>query len=886
MSSEKQTMFAGTNGKGGGRAGRVISALLETSGMVCGSIKDTLDEKEIDMKWVESEINNIGSKLEKPKQQIYNMADRACRHGETLSPVAGVSSANVGNTLMMHESDNSFLVDDETTANGDLTEDDHTVFTNASTGGNERTESRFASVIREQQRMKSAEAEAAKLAADQITVVIGLCLSRKNATVGHPDTVSRQTAFDFNELQDRDYKYVSSTDDSGWLAGGGERGDPYLSGVPPEFSTTITSSASDVSWQPTRTFGSGHKIAAPDRVHIPIIEIVASNASVVEEIVSSLARGEIFIPEMSVTPETLTVNSTSPPDLVVRFGCEKNDDANPEEWSNWCLEFLHNQLYDYFAPVGAQWSRRPFQITLARKVKWATVKHMNKYFANAQAVIDSWREKGPQKLQPPYADEGSRGVILEEITRPHGIYLLQDGVPTNYFAPNFPPPYTTKMRRSLINNVISKSWDKQHRDWLSDPLPKSKNPVELITSVMGCANSIGHFSPGVYDAKFAENIGALHIRSDFDLVQDAKNRDLLHAMPSSPGEDSSGVEKEQGCHPDEPAAPPQRRATTGRQLDARPTNSIPSDESYGNNQTHEESLSLDGSLADTVDDPIVAGENGASNGFSGSQVISPDPDGKQFFNNKSATRSSSFGSSSKGVSFSEGSFAEGERERHQDRRLRIKTSEPSRPKDPYMDKLSDSKSERRAKAKVSLPCLNSMGGTCYSSSWRSHAIRHHFQRREMRDRRNDENVSSPSRNPQCNSPESMAYSMDSASFFGRQQQPQQMAQIVTNTDQGSVFTSATEKESLLSYVTRSTMVQSQKYQQEYEGNDVDDEASEDESLSLLLRESQSSIVPSDEDLMAIGWGKALDSNSGAYYYFTLDRARTVWENPLSPTKHQ
>mmetsp|Transcript_30379 Transcript_30379/g.69302 ORF Transcript_30379/g.69302 Transcript_30379/m.69302 type:complete len:861 (+) Transcript_30379:240-2822(+) len=860
MSTKKQTMFAGSNSKGGGRAGRVISALIETSGMVCGSIKDTLDEKEIDMKWVESEINSIGSKMEKPKQQIYNLADRACRHGETLSPVAGASSANVGNTLMMHMPDNSFLVDDETTANGDLTEDDHTVFTNASTSlENERTESRFASVIREQQRMKNAEIEAAKLAADQITVVIGLCLSRNNATVGHPDTVSRQTAFDFNELQDRDYKYVSSTDDSGWLAGGGERGDPYLSGVPSEFSTTIPSSASDVSGQPTRTFGSGHKIAAPDRVHIPIIKIIASNASVVEEIVSSLARGEIFIPEMSVTPETLTVNSTSPPDLVVRFGCEKNDDANPEEWSNWCLEFLHNQLYDYFSPVGAQWSRRPFQITLARKVKWATVKHMNKYFANAQSVIDSWREKGPQKLQPPYADEGSRGVILEEITRPHGIYLLQDGVPTNYFAPNFPPPYTTKMRRSLINNVISKSWDKQHRDWLSDPLPKRKNPVELITSVMGCANSMGHLSPSVYDAKFAENIGALHIRSDFDLVQDAKNRDLLNAMPSSPEEDRrGGEEEEQGYHPEERAASPQRRATTGRQLDARPTNSIPSDESYGNNQTREESLSLDGSLTDTVDGPIVTGENDTSNGFSGSQVISPDPDGKQFFSNKSATRSSSFGSSSKGVSFSEGSFAEGERDRHSDRRQRTRASELSRPKDPYMDKLSDSRSERRAKAK----------------------------RREMRDRRNDENASSPSRNPQCNSPESMAYSMDSASFFGRQQQPQHMAQIATNTDQGSVFTSATEKESLLSYVTRSTVAQSQKYQQEYEGNDVGDEASEDESLSLLLRESQSSIVPSDEDLMAIGWGKALDSNSGAYYYFTLDRAKTVWENPLSPTKHQ
>ena len=40
-------------------------------------------------------------------------------------------------------------------------------------------------------------------------------------------------------------------------------------------------------------------------------------------------------------------------------------------------------------------------------------------------------------------------------------------------------------------------------------------------------------------------------------------------------------------------------------------------------------------------------------------------------------------------------------------------------------------------------------------------------------------------------------------------------------------------------------------------------------------------MPSDEDLRRIGWGKAYDTISGCYYYFTLDRAKTVWENPLS-----
>ena len=38
--------------------------------------------------------------------------------------------------------------------------------------------------------------------------------------------------------------------------------------------------------------------------------------------------------------------------------------------------------------------------------------------------------------------------------------------------------------------------------------------------------------------------------------------------------------------------------------------------------------------------------------------------------------------------------------------------------------------------------------------------------------------------------------------------------------------------------------------------------------------------PSDQELFAVGWAKALDPKSGAYYYFTLDRSKIVWDNPL------
>jgi hypothetical protein len=48
------------------------------------------------------------------------------------------------------------------------------------------------------------------------------------------------------------------------------------------------------------------------------------------------------------------------------------------------------------------------------------------------------------------------------------------------------------------------------------------------------------------------------------------------------------------------------------------------------------------------------------------------------------------------------------------------------------------------------------------------------------------------------------------------------------------------------------------------------------------QDSEDEIVPTDEELYAVGWAKALDPNSGSYYYFNLDRSRIVWENPLAP----
>ena len=357
------------------------------------------------------------------------------------------------------------------------------------------------------------------------TITIGLSLSRRHS-IGHPDTVTRQTAFDFNELQDREYKYVSSTDSSGWRAGGGERGGPhgFALGEDPtmmdseegaQLGTTVPKSTGSgqpparpsKESQPGTPAGVNYKVAAPDTVHIPIIHIDAESPQAVDMIIAALARGEIFIPHMAILPEALSVNGISPPDLVVRFGTERNDDLPPDEWPNWCLEFMHNQLYEYFQSMGARWMKRPFSITLARKVRWKTVKHMNRYFAHAERVIDAWREKGPQYLDPQLSYiEG--GATPEEVSRPHGIYLLRNGVATNYFAPNFDPPYTTKMTRSLLLNVLGKSWNPKRREWTSEPVPKLVTPSLLMATMCGCSdNTAGGFMANEVTMSASDKLG-------------------------------------------------------------------------------------------------------------------------------------------------------------------------------------------------------------------------------------------------------------------------------------------------------------------------------------------------------------------------------------------
>jgi hypothetical protein len=142
------------------------------------------------------------------------------------------------------------------------------------------------------------------------------------------------------------------------------------------------------------------------------------------------------------------------------------------------------------------------------------------------------------------------------------------------------------------------------------------------------------------------------------------------------------------------------------------------------------------------------------------------------------------------------------------------------------------------------------------------------------------NSSAFATNMEINPTPSMDYSLDTASLLGD-------SSLVGGQFAGdsSVFTMATnasDNKSLLSCVTRSTIHDMNSIQKK-KGTPTASQSDEDDiSLSLMASTSTGGgeDVPSDEDLFRVGWAKALDPGSGCYYYFTLDRSKTVWDNPL------
>jgi hypothetical protein len=227
---------------------------------------------------------------------------------------------------------------------------------------------------------------------------LGLSLTRHSSGVGHADSVTHQTAFDLNQVLDRDYEHIFSTNDDGWLVGGGEPGPPH-----------------------------SYKLAAKDSAHVEIMRIGTYRPEwgglTVESIVQALQEGAIFIPEIQVLPTAVVANPDTPPELEVRFDLQDPGvpvsadilDTTKPLPVNWQLRFLHNQLFRHFE-FPSRFCPGPFHSTILRKAEFRSSADRTAYFHKCAAAVAAWKATvGPRSLVVP--DDNNKDSAMKNITQ-------------------------------------------------------------------------------------------------------------------------------------------------------------------------------------------------------------------------------------------------------------------------------------------------------------------------------------------------------------------------------------------------------------------------------------------------------------------------------------
>jgi hypothetical protein len=319
---------------------------------------------------------------------------------------------------------------------------------------------------------------------------LGLSLCRKSER-GHADSGTHQQAFDLDRVQDREYQYLYSSNDDGWLVGGGEPGPPH-----------------------------SYKLPARDSAHVEIMRIGTYNPSLggldPNVLLETLRSGRILIPEMTVVPTAVVPNGDRPPELEIRFDMLPHQPNLQNPLSaplpiNWQLRFVHNQLFHAFQ-FPSRFCPGAFHSTILRKAEFRSKDAEKKYFAKCQSVVQEWLERGQQPLVPPPGKDGVDAQIkiveckkwkansntttttttttttvageddsyMDSYYR-SGIWLFTDrNNPTHQILPNFLPPYDTPAKRKIILDVLKEEWDETTLMWRSlyDP------PEHLLTNIL------------------------------------------------------------------------------------------------------------------------------------------------------------------------------------------------------------------------------------------------------------------------------------------------------------------------------------------------------------------------------------------------------------------
>jgi len=232
----------------------------------------------------------------------------------------------------------------------------------------------------------------------------------------------------------RGYEYIASTNDDGWLVGGGESF-PY-------------------------------KLNSPDSAHVEIMRVGTFEKHLggisISEIENLIQNGTILIPMMEIIPTDVICNSDIPPEIEVRFDLQMDLSQSVYKWPNWQIVFLHNQLFKHFN-FPSRFCPGPHHMTFIRKATFRSNNAKDAYFNKCKKVIEKWKAMGPQLLLPE-ANSNRPGYICEpiddELSNPGGIYLyLHRNKIIKYFRPNFLPPYDTPEKIEILNTFLSLKWN-------------------------------------------------------------------------------------------------------------------------------------------------------------------------------------------------------------------------------------------------------------------------------------------------------------------------------------------------------------------------------------------------------------------------------------------
>lgn len=152
-------------------------------------------------------------------------------------------------------------------------------------------------------------------------------------------------------------------------------------------------------------------------------------------------------------------NPDTPPELELRFDLLSDIQSNVEDWANWQLPFVMNQIYELFQ-FPARFTPGPFHATMVRKAGFRDAAAFKAYFAHCSAVVAEWRARGPVMLEAEEKDPSTTGAV-------GGLYFFKDANRVvEYVEPNFLPPYNTPEKRTLIEKVLSRRWDQDKLEWV------------------------------------------------------------------------------------------------------------------------------------------------------------------------------------------------------------------------------------------------------------------------------------------------------------------------------------------------------------------------------------------------------------------------------------